>query len=197
MITAAIVAGFVLLAVVMALTAMFNVLIQPTNDVYAGGRDPVVEEFVVETATTMYPGRLVQVGTNPNDVVVCAAGANPIGWLGYSHCNASYKPDTVDTIYEASDRVPVLRGGGFYIVGSLLNGVGAVTKGQQLIPAAGGEVTTAAALTIDSGSTAVLSSAANGALISGEIGDDQVVGTAAEAADSTSTAVDILILSKL
>lgn len=184
-------------AAVMAIVAIFSVLQKPTNDVYAGGNDPVVEEFVVETATTMYPGRLVQIGTNSNDVVVCAAGANPIGWLGYSHCSPTFKPDTVDTIYEAADRVPVLRGGGFYIVGSLLNGVGAVTKGQQLIPAAGGEVTIAAVLTVDAGSTAVTSTLANGAVISGEIGDDQVVGTAAEAADSTASAVDILILSKL
>ena len=197
MIPVAVVAGVVLLAAIMASTAMFNVLIKPTNDVIFGDSQGVVEEYIVETATTMYPGRLVMIGTNPGDVIVCTAGSNPLGWLGYGMCNASYKPASSDTIYEASDRVPVHRGGGFYVVGSLANGVGAVTEGQQLIPAAAGEVTTAAALTIDSGSTAVLSSAANGALISGEIGDDVVVGTAAEAADSTSTAVDIMILSRI
>ena len=71
---------------------------KPTNKIVAAGK-PLVQELNVETATNVYPGRLVKKGTNDNDIVVCGAGENCIGWAGYEQVtNAGYMPTDVDTI---------------------------------------------------------------------------------------------------
>lgn len=192
--------AFIIIIALIALIALiifYGVITMPVNGVYAGGKDPLVEEFVVETAAFCYPGRLVKKDTNVNDIEVCGATDDPLGWLGYEHANPVYQPATRDTLYTATHRAPVLSGGGFYIRASLLNGVGAVTKGTRLYAAANGEVTTGAALSIDSGTTAVLSTAANGPIISGELTDKICVGTCQEDADSTSSAVPILVKSRI
>jgi len=52
------------------------VLKKPSGRIVAVG-DPLVDELKVETATNMYPGRLVKKGTNDDDIVVCDASGKP------------------------------------------------------------------------------------------------------------------------
>jgi len=166
---------------------------KPTNKIVVGG-EPLVQELKVETATNMYPGRLVTKGTNDDDVVVCGATDKPIGWLGFEHTQPAYRPADVDTIYAQNDQAAVLNGGHFFIVGRLASGEN-VSKGDWLVPAANGELKAASALTVDSGATTVTSSAANGAIISGEVGDNIVVAIAEESVDATAGAADIMVRS--
>ncbi len=112
---------------------------KPNNKIVAAG-EPLVQELKVETATNMYPGRLVKKGTNDDDIVVNTANGAAVGWLGYEQTNPQYKPANVDTAYSAGDYVAVLNGGGFVIVGRLASGQ-SVDKGDKLEAAANGELT--------------------------------------------------------
>lgn len=165
----------------------------PTGKIVVLG-DPLVDECKVETATNMYPGRLVKKGTNDDDVVVCGAGEKPTGWLGYEHAPSPDRPATVDTAYGAGDWVPVLYGGHFVINARLANGQ-SVARGAWLVPAANGELTAASSLSVDSGGTSVTSTAANGGIISGDVGDNIVVAIAMETVDASGGAKDIMVLS--
>jgi len=133
-------------------------LTTPTNKVLVQG-EPLTDDKLIETVTSMYPGRLVTAGTSDHQIVVNTANNPPLGWLGYDGAAAGVKPDTVDTIYTAVV-APILYGGGFTINGRLANGQN-VSIGDLLCPAASGELTAATTLvgtvTIASGSTAVLS----------------------------------------
>lgn len=169
------------------------VLTQPSGKIVALG-EPLVDELNVETATNMYPGRLVKKGTNDNDIVVCGAGEKPVGWLGWEHAPGPDRPATLATAYGADDRAPVLYGGHFVIKAKLASGQN-VSKGDWLVPAADGMVAAASALTVDSGGTSVTSTAANGAIISGDVGDNIIVGIAMESVNASSGAKDILVLS--
>jgi len=166
---------------------------KPNNKIVVAG-NPLVQELKVETATNMYPGRLVKKGTNDDDIVVCGATDKPIGFLGYEQSHAAYRPTNVDTAYSAGDRAPVLCGGNFVVVARLANGEN-VSKGDWLVPAANGELKAASALTVDSGGVAVTSTAANGAIISGEVGDNIVVAIAEESVNATAGAADIMVRS--
>jgi hypothetical protein len=90
---------------------------------------------------------------------------------------------------------PVLFGGNFLVVGRLASGQN-VTKGARLVAAASGELTAATALTVKTGATGVTSSAANGAITTGTLGDEGiVVAIAQESVNATSAAADIVVLS--
>lgn len=137
-------------------------MVKPTNKIVQNGVPPFVDIMKVEVAATMFPGRLVKKGTHDDDIVVLAAATDKmIGWLGYEQCTKKFRPATVDTIYVINHQVPVLSGGGFRIVASMLNGTAAQVKGTTLVGAAAGEVTAAAAITATwgtSGGTSVLNS---------------------------------------
>jgi len=166
---------------------------KPDNKIVVAG-SPLVQELKVETATNMYPGRLVKKGTNDDDIVVCGASDMPIGWLGYEHTAAPYRPSTVDTAYSANDRAAVLCGGGFVLVARLASGEN-VSKGDLLVPAANGELKKASTLQIAEGSTTVTSTAANGDIITGHYGDAPIVAIAEESVDASSEAKDIMVRS--
>ncbi len=114
-------------------------IIKPANKIVAGG-SPLSQELRVETATNMYPGRLVKKGTTDYDIVVNTAGGDAIGWLGYEQCNPAFMPYNIDSLYEAGASAPVLNGRGSYIVGRLASGQ-SVVKGDALEAAANGELT--------------------------------------------------------
>jgi len=173
--------------------AVFGGFRKPTNRIVVAG-EPIVHECKVETATNMYPGRLVQKGTNDDDIVVGTATGMPIGWLGYEQAHSAYQPSTVDTAYSLNDRAPVLNGGKFVIVGRLATGEN-VSKGDLLVPAANGELKKASTLTVAAGATAVTSTAANGDIISGHYGDAPIVARAMESVDASGGAADIMVLS--
>lgn len=124
---------------------------KPTNKILVAG-NPLKQELKVETATNMYPGRLVTKGTNDDDIIVNTASTAVIGWLGYEQItNPGFQPDTVDTIYAANAQAPVLSGGNFVIVGRLASGQ-SVAKDAKLIAAAAGELTAAVNDTLDASS---------------------------------------------
>jgi len=145
--------------------------IKPINKIVAAGT-PLVQELKVETATNMYPGRLVEKGTGDDDVVVSTStdGDAIVGWLGYEQTAPVFRPSTPDTIYEADDMAAVLNGGGFIIVARLANG-SSVAKGEALTSAAAGEV------------------------VSATIGTNQVIAYAEETVNASGGAADIMVRS--
>lgn len=168
---------------------------KPTNKIVAAG-SPLVQELNVETATNMYPGRLVIKGTNDNDIKVCGAGGISVGWLGYEQVtNAGYMPTDVNTIYAAGAQAPVLYGGGFVVVASLAEN-NIIVKGDRLVAAANGEVSKAAAAVTKTGNTNVTSTAAT-APISGTVPEGGiVVGIAMETVTTAAgVSADLMVLS--
>lgn len=147
---------------------------KPTNKIIAGG-EPLKQELKVETATNMYPGRLVTKGTNPDDIIVCTAATPAIGWLGYEQTNPVFRPDTVDTIYAANAQAAVHNGGHFYVVASLAQGQN-VTKDAKLIAAAAGQVTAATNDTLDAST-------------------NDIIAIAEQSVDASSAAADIVVRS--
>ncbi|MEA1908558.1 MAG: hypothetical protein U9N43_05950, partial [Euryarchaeota archaeon] len=111
---------------------------RPTNKIVANG-SPLIQELRVQTATNMYPGRLVKAGSSVDEIVVNDASTNTtiIGFIGFEQTNPNYRPSTIDTIQVIEDQVSVLNGGGFTI---LAGAVGAIAKGNPLAPAAAGKV---------------------------------------------------------
>ena len=93
----------------------------PTNKTVIFGEDNVKAYAAdIETATNMYPGRLVSPGsTADTQVVVGAVGNNVVGWLGYEHTTPAYRPATRGTIYTATDYPAILRGSGFGVLARL------------------------------------------------------------------------------
>jgi hypothetical protein len=114
-------------------------IVKPSNRILERGTPTVITSHNIETATSMYAGRLVKKGTTDYDIVV-SDGVNPvIGWLGWEQADMNNRPATVDTIYAASEEAPVLRGGNFNIVASLAVGFVAA-RGDVLIPWGSGTV---------------------------------------------------------
>jgi len=105
--------------------------------VLAGNR--ISSEYEVETATTMYPGRLVKKGSTDNEIVVGTDGAVALGWLGYEDSPVMYRPATIDTIYSAADRAAVVFGPGIILRGLLANGDD-IIMGDKLTGTAAGAV---------------------------------------------------------
>ncbi len=101
-------------------------------------------EYYLESATNAYAGRVAMSGTNADDLVVAdGATAMPLGFIGFEQSflgSTSYtanRPATVDTIWTSGAKVPVIMGGGFWIVGAIAIGV-KVAKGDLLAPWGGG-----------------------------------------------------------
>jgi hypothetical protein len=114
--------------------------VKPLNKIVCWGKPSFDVEREVETATSMYPGRLVKKGTTDNEVVVATPATAPIvGWLGYDNTPVQHKEVSVDTIYTVNARASVIWGGPFGIVGSLTPNV-AVEMGDFLAPWASGEL---------------------------------------------------------
>lgn len=145
-------------------------MVHPTNKIVLDSTGLHVQTKKVETATNVYPGRLVKKGTNDDDVVVNTAAGAAIGWAGYEHTSKKYRPDTVDTVYSADDQIAVINGPGIILVGSLASGQ-SVTKGARLMAAAAGE------------------------LSGGTVGTNEIVAIAEETMDASAGAKDILVRS--
>ncbi len=172
----------------------------PTNKVLVQG-NPLTDEKLIETVTSMYAGRLVKKGTADHQIVVNTVNNPPLGWLGYDGAHPDKKPATVDTIYTAVD-APILYGGNFVINGRLASGQN-VTAGTLLAPAASGELTEATTLTgtvtIATGSTAVTSDKAQpdeSVVFGGALPTQgMVVAQAMESVDASGAAADIMVKS--
>jgi len=167
-----------------------------SNAIVQGGNVPIIDlSCKIETATNMYPGRLVKKGTGDRDIIVATAGSNPAGWLGYEQAAPSERPATMNTAYAAGDVPPVLKGGGFIILATLSASQN-VAKDDALVADADGRVKKASALEIVSGSTNVTSTAANGTtIISGSAGTERIVGYAEESVTTTSSTATIKVRS--
>lgn len=84
--------------------------VQATNAIILAGQ-PIIEEYEVETAANMYPGKCVITGTGAHQVV--AAGDNAVNVIGI----LDIMPDenlasmyTNSRTYEVGDQVRVIRG---------------------------------------------------------------------------------------
>lgn len=111
----------------------------PTNVTVADRTGIRVQTKKVETATNVYPGRLVICGTNDDDIAVCGVGGEALGWAGYEDTPLKYRKSSRSTIYEANDQIAVVNGPGIIVVASLASGQ-TVDKGTRLMAAADGEL---------------------------------------------------------
>jgi len=172
---------------------VYSGFVKPNNAILVAG-DPLITEFNVETATNMYPGRLVELDSGADDIEVCGAAGNAIGWLGYEQANPEFRPANRATAYVANDLAPVLYGGGFVIIGRLASGQN-VAKDTRLVAGANGELIAATAAGLAAGSTPVTSTAATG-VVTGSVGaQGMIVAIAMEAVNASSAAADIVVRS--
>lgn len=172
-------------------------LIAPANAIVVSGR-PNVTELLIETVTSMYPGRLVKKGTADKQVLVNTAAGLSCGILGYEQCSPdkNTKPATVDTIYTAV-WAPVLDIQSDVVYNCRLKNGENVAKGAALVAAASGELKAASALsvTVASGTTTVTSTSAQPTIASaGAYGaEGPIVAYAAESVDASGSALDIMV----
>jgi len=143
----------------------------PTNKIIVAGQ-PLTQILKVETATSVYPGRLVKKGTNDDDIVVNTAAGAAVGWAGYENTIKKHRPATVDTIYLINAQIAVEHGGHFVIVARLQTGQ-TITKGELLAAGATGTVQT------------------------GTAGTHHIVAIAEESVTTTSSESDIMVRSLL
>lgn len=141
-----------------------------TNVVVADRTGIHVQTKKVETATNVYPGRLVIQGTNDDDIVICADNGEAIGWAGYEDTAKKYRPTTISTIYQANDQIAVVNGPGIIVRASLASGQ-----------------------TVDKGSR--LAASADGELSGGTVGTDEIVAIAEESKASTAPGTAIMVRS--
>ena len=113
-------------------------MVKPTNAIVLDSQNMHIITMKVETATSMYAGRLVMKGTNDDDAIV-NTGDTAIGWLGYEQTTKKHRPATVDTIYAEDAQAAILWGPGMLLVASLAGGVTAV-PGTPLKAVAAGEL---------------------------------------------------------
>jgi len=119
-------------------------MVKPTNKIVVDSEGLRSQTVEVQTATDVYPGRLLEKGTDDGQVVVCA-GTNPaVGWAGYEQTSKKYRPATVDTIYTVNSYIAMVYGPGMRIVASIASGEAAV-KGTLLTKAAHGQLAVATA----------------------------------------------------
>jgi hypothetical protein len=118
--------------------------VRPTNCIVANSQSLRLTTKKVETATNVYPGRLLEQGTNDDDVVVCGGSNAVVGVAGYEHTAKKWRPASVTTIYAQNDKIAVLSGPGTELVLSIKSGEAAVV-GTLLAFAAAGQVAVATA----------------------------------------------------
>jgi len=111
----------------------------PTSNIVARGTPPVIVEKTVETATNVYPGRLLAAGTTDHDVIVNSGILPVVGIAGYEHTREEYRKEANTTIYTAADDIAVLRGSGFAAYLTIASGFYAL-EGDQAIPWGAGYV---------------------------------------------------------
>lgn len=113
--------------------------VQPSNKVVCDSTNLHRQTKKVETATNMYPGRLVIKGTNDDDVIVGTSGGTAYGWIGYIDTCKTYRPATIATIHRINDQIGVINGDGVILLAWGLSGE-TILKGSQLVAADGGYV---------------------------------------------------------
>ena len=118
--------------------------VHPTNVIVVDNRGLRMQTKKVETATNVYPGRLVKKGTNDDDVVVGSEPLGNLGWAGYEHTTKKYRPVTAGTIYAQNDQIAVINGPGIVLLASVISGSAAV-KGILLKGGAAGQLDVAGA----------------------------------------------------
>ena len=169
--------------------------VKPKNLIVIRGTPHKVEKFV-KTATNVYPGRLVTKDTTDAQIKVCGATGIPLGWAGYESTCIPARNNSVDDIYEAGDAIAVEFGGDVVRVATLTTSQ-TVVAGDRLVQAADGCLQKASALSVATGAVDVTSSAANGAIVSGDVGALQVVAIALEAVTTTTATAKIVVASLL
>ena len=132
---------------------------------------PIVQEKKVganATAAKLLPGILVLRDSSDEEFKECSAGASAgiVGWLGFEQAHPDYKPASRTSNFAAGAFAPVVSGAGTVLISKLASGNN-VTQGDLLVAGADGLVAKAAGMdgSVDSGAVSVLSSAANGDII--------------------------------
>lgn len=145
-------------------------MVKPTNKIVLDSTGIHIQTKKVETVANVYAGRLVERGTNDDDIKVGTTSGPVYAWAGYEQTSKQYRPTDVDTIYKVNDQIAVINGPGIILVGSLASGQN-VTKGAKLYAFAAGE------------------------LSAGTVGTHHIVAIAEESVDASAAAADILVRS--
>jgi hypothetical protein len=113
----------------------------PTGRLVVKGGPARGVERIIETVTNMYPGRLVIRGSTDNGIKVADGTAAPVGFLAYEQTQLPARPQTLTTIFQVTDSVDVISGGGFtiYMPNGLYAGTYA-TQGDALLSWIDGKV---------------------------------------------------------
>lgn len=106
--------------------------VHPSNAILVNG-NPIIEEYEVQTATDMYPGRLVIPGTGTHQVVVATDNATNV--IGVLDVEATERRSTQ---YGASDQARVLRGDAVVLLLALHSAT--ITKGMKVQCAGSGKI---------------------------------------------------------
>lgn len=145
--------------------------VKPSNTVLVGGT-PIIEDLETE-GTTVKPRLLVVKGTADHQVVL--AGADAVNVQGIVKEDGR---SPIDDAFPDAHPVKVIKGPAI-VVGILAQNQ-TINKGDRLKPAANGQVQKhVETLSVDAGATAVTSTAANGAIVSG-FATDPIVAIAEE-----------------
>lgn len=145
----------------------------PINKIVVSGNPPITTEYNIKTVANMYPGRLVTTDTTDYGIKVVASSGDPaIGWLGYETTALQFKPANISTIYVVGSQASVISGGGFVIYATLMSGE-SVTKGD------------------------LLKSGTNGTVAKATAGTNDVIGTAENTVDASSSALPIFVKSRI
>ncbi len=123
--------------------------VKPTNRIVLDNQNIHTQTKKVETATSMYAGRLVKAGTNDDDIVVATGSNTGYAWLGYEQTHKKDRPATVGTIYLVNAQAAVINGPGIILVAHLGALNPAIGKDTLLTGAASGTVTPGVAGTDD------------------------------------------------
>lgn len=162
-------------------TASSGIGPQPTNAIVVQG-SPQVRYFNLETASEVYPGRLVTKGTTDRDIAVCGAAGIVVGVVGYEHAAKKYRPATRATIYVQYDEVPVVSGPGTTVMLYLSTDAATIVIGDKLVAVANGKVTEASAAKFATSTAAAVLGASASPTIAGNIPTEGVI--VAEAMES-------------
>ena len=144
--------------------------VQPANSIVWDTKNIHYQTKKVETATNVFPGRLVKKGTNDDDIVVNTVSGAALGWAGYEQTAKRWRPATKATIYLASAQICVVNGPGIGVLGKLASGQN-VAKGVRLM------------------------ADADGLLSGGAVGTDEIVAIAEESIDASAGNLDIMVRS--
>ncbi len=147
---------------------------------------------------TLKPGFLAAKGTTDDDVILCTASLNTVGWVGYESAAPAFKPANMTTAYATGDRVPIVSAKGSLVLGTLALSQ-TIVRGDALVAAAGGLLQKATAMSVTTGAATASAVVSTTPTISGSapMAGSRIVAYAEQSVTTTSATATILVRSEI